>query len=548
MYHSKRISIMKALKYMAGVILAALALSSCQKELDIPQKGVLDMDEYYATAGPEEAESLIARVYDLYLDVPEGAQATIFMDILSDDMYAGGNSFTDNSNDYQMANNLICTSSDWAFKNVYPALYKIIYYCNLIIERIPETSDARVNRVKAEANFMRSICLFQAIRWWGTPPFADHVYASDEIYAPNGNTAEMIEWILKNLKDASDKLPAISAMGAQQEFGARVSKHAALAYMGKVALWYGTKINDKNMVARAIDPLKTVIMSGLYDLIDDPSQLGRPAADFCKEYIFEHNASESDGYPAYQADNRHIWRTPRPEHMNLPDQLYPMGWGFCVPTGDFGRFLESHEGGVEKPRFKASILTYDQIVDMSYTLTSGPGVFAAGIPHCEGYFNAKTLLYREDIISMPGWWKYSKSNVVYMRYAEVLLLYAEAQFVANGDADGSGADALNVVRRRAQIPEVGALTYQIIKDERRAELFAEQERYFDLVRWGDAATALKDKGKKWYTFYGYKPGTKEWRVESVQGNGKGWDDKYNLLPFPYEQVAANKNLVQNPNW
>lgn len=539
---------MKALKYMAGVILAALALSSCQKELDIPQKGVLDMDEYYATAGPEEAESLIARVYDLYLDVPEGAQATIFMDILSDDMYAGGNSFTDNSNDYQMANNLICTSSDWAFKNVYPALYKIIYYCNLIIERIPETSDARVNRVKAEANFMRSICLFQAIRWWGTPPFADHVYASDEIYAPNGNTAEMIEWILKNLKDASDKLPAISAMGAQQEFGARVSKHAALAYMGKVALWYGTKINDKNMVARAIDPLKTVIMSGLYDLIDDPSQLGRPAADFCKEYIFEHNASESDGYPAYQADNRHIWRTPRPEHMNLPDQLYPMGWGFCVPTGDFGRFLERHEGGVEKPRFKASILTYDQIMDMSYTLTSGPGVFAAGIPHCEGYFNAKTLLYREDIISMPGWWKYSKSNVVYMRYAEVLLLYAEAQFVANGDADGSGADALNVVRRRAQIPEVGALTYQIIKDERRAELFAEQERYFDLVRWGDAATALKDKGKKWYTFYGYKPGTKEWRVESVQGNGKGWDDKYNLLPFPYEQVAANKNLVQNPNW
>ena len=79
---------MKALKYMAGVILAALALSSCQKELDIPQKGVLDMDEYYATAGPEEAESLIARVYDLYLEVPEGAQATIFVDILSDDMYA----------------------------------------------------------------------------------------------------------------------------------------------------------------------------------------------------------------------------------------------------------------------------------------------------------------------------------------------------------------------------------------------------------------------------------------------------------------------------
>lgn len=539
---------MKRNNIITGLILSVALLSSCQSQLDIPQKGVLNMDEYYANAGPEEAESLIARVYDLYLEIPQGAQATIFIDILSDDMYAGGNSFTDNSNDYQMANNLICTSSDWAFRTVYPGIYRIIYYCNLILEKIPQTTDERINRVKAEANFMRSICLFQAIRWWGTPPFADHVYGTDEIHAPNGDPDVMIEWILTNLMDAASELPAISAKGAQQEFGARASRHAALAYYGKVALWYGTKTGDKEMVNKAIKPLKEVIDSKLYGLIDDPTMLGRPAADFCEEYIFEHNATADDGYPSYQADNRHIWRTPRPEHLNLPDQLYPMGWGFCVPTGEFGRFLEAHEGGIDKPRFKASIWTYDQLMDMDYTLTSGPGVFAAGIPHCEGYFNAKTLLYRDDIIDMPGWWKYSMSNVAYMRYAEVLLLYAEAKFVVDNDADGSGLEALNQVRRRAQLSDEPNLTYQIIKDERRAELFAEQERYFDLVRWGDAATALKDKGKIWYTFYGYKPGTKEWRIETSKGNGKGWDDKYQLLPFPYDQLAANPNLVQNPGW
>lgn len=539
---------MRKSNILAGLLLSAAFLTSCESQLDIPQKGVLNMDEYYATAGPDEAESLIARVYDLYLEIPQGAQATIFIDILSDDMHAGGNSFTDNSNDYQMAHNLICTSSDWAFRTVYPGIYRIIYYCNLILEKIPETTDERINRVKAEANFMRSICLFQAIRWWGTPPFADHVYGTDEIHAPNGDPDVMIEWILTNLKDAASKLPAISAKGAQQEFGARASRHAALAYYGKVALWYGTKTGDKEMVKRAIEPLKQVIDSKLYGLIDDPALLGRPAADFCEEYIFEHNATADDGYPSYQADNRHIWRTPRPEHLNLPDQLYPMGWGFCVPTGEFGRFLEAHEGGVDKPRFKASIWTYDQLMEMDYTLTSGPGVFAAGIPHCEGYFNAKTLLYRDDIIDMPGWWKYSESNVAYMRYAEVLLLYAEAQFVADNDADGSGLEALNQVRRRAQLADEPSLTYQIIKDERRAELFAEQERYFDLVRWGDAATALKDKGKVWYTFYGYEPGTKEWKIEATEGNGKGWDEKYQLLPFPYDQLSANPNLVQNPGW
>ena len=135
-----------------------------------------------------------------------------------------------------------------------------------------------------------------------------------------------------------------------------------------------------------------------------------------------------------------------------------------------------------------------------------------------------------------------------LRYAEVLLLYAEAKFLADGDADKSGLKALNEVRKRAQIPELTSMKYQDIKDERRAELFCEQERFFDLVRWGDAPTALANKGKTYYKFYGYKAGTTDWNVEAVAGSGKGWQDKYSLLPFPFEQTSANPNLKQNPGW
>jgi hypothetical protein len=137
-----------------------------------------------------------------------------------------------------------------------------------------------------------------------------------------------------------------------------------------------------------------------------------------------------------------------------------------------------------------------------------------------------------------------------MRYAEVLLMYAEAKFLVDDDADGTGLAALNQVRERAELDPLASMTYQDIKDERRTELWGEHERFFDLVRWGDAAEALKDKGKTWYTFWGYKEGTTEWDIRTREGTGSGWDTrgKYEVFPFPYQQLSANPNLVQNEYW
>jgi hypothetical protein len=92
------------------------------------------------------------------------------------------------------------------------------------------------------------------------------------------------------------------------------------------------------------------------------------------------------------------------------------------------------------------------------------------------------------------------------------------------------------------------MTYQDIKDERRAELWCEQERFFDLQRWNDAREVLKDAGKVRYEFYGYKPGTTEYDIREVKGKGNGWDDKYMLFPYSTTQLQANPNLKQNPGW
>lgn len=541
-------------KYLFLIVaLMGITLTSCEKDLDIKQKMVLSSEEYYANATPEQAVNLIAAVYRSYYSSIKGTFPFIFLECLSDDIYAGAQTFTDSAQ-FQDPSNLNVTPNNMCLRSEYSAIYQVIYRCNLILERIPDSNDPTIQRVKAEANFFRALCMFEAVRWWGTPPFVTKVATPDEYYPANGNPAEIIPWCMERMQEAADVLPALSGKGQQRAFGARITKHAALAFKGKIGVWYGQKFNDQTILKQGRDALKQVIDSNLYGLINDMFLLHRPGADFSEEYIFEHNAEETSSFPTAQADNRHVWMNWRAEHITIPDEMNNYGWGFGAPSKEFGDFLKAHEGGIEKPRFKSTIHTYEQVLDMTYeesTLTP-PGVyFAGGCPNIQGYFRFRQMQFKEDLMNvgtMNPMNQLSGANLPFMRYPEVLLLYAEAQFLLNGDSDGSGLAALNQVRNRAQIAPLATMTYQDIKDERRAELFFEQERYFDIVRWGDAPTLLKDKGKYWYTFYGYEPGTTNWKIDVRPGPSVGWQDKYQLMPFPTAQIAANPNLVQNPGW
>ena len=538
------------------ILMLTFTFACNQDILEIPQKGVIEFDKYYENAGPAEAEQLMASVYYLYYAQLTYITTQYFLDVLSDDNEAGGNAFSDQASGFNVATAYIMTSTQENPVHMYTQAYRLIYWANCIIEKIPATTDARINRVKAEANFMRALAMFELVRWFGTPPFVDNLTTALEQHnLPNGDHAVIIPWVLARMKESADALPALSGMGTQRAFGARLSKHAVLAYMGKVALWYGTRYKNPTILAQAVEPLKTVVNSGLYGLLDDMFMLDRPAADFSKEYIFERNAADATSHPNDQSDNRHQWSNWRNQLMNLPAELWNGGWQWNPPSGDFGRFLEKHEGGIEKPRFKSTLRTLDQVMAMTYN-SNAPARIIAPIAANEGYFRYRKLWFFDDVYQeVPGTLtstKKSKANEVYMRYAEVLLMYAEAQFLVNGDADGSGLKALNEVRRRAQIPELTSMTYQDIKDERRAELWSRGERFHDLVRWGDAATALKDKGKNRWTLNvgngkGYNAdGT--WAITRQDGPGSGWDPKYELMPFPNSQLLANPNLKQNPGW
>ena len=252
---------MKNIYIIASALLLVFSSTSCLKELENPQKGAISMSEYYANANGEDAEKLIARTYNRYFGSIEATTTLNFLDVISDDNYCGGGSWADNANAYRDAQEFILTTASWPFRSTYQSMYAVIYYCNLIIDKIPESNDATINRVKAEAKFLRAASLFEAMRWYKNPPFADHIYGADDMLAPNGDPAEMIEWILANFEEAAATLPAVPGKGQQIKIGGRATSGAAWAYYGKAALWYATANKDNSYLSKAITALKKVMDS-----------------------------------------------------------------------------------------------------------------------------------------------------------------------------------------------------------------------------------------------------------------------------------------------
>ena len=181
-----------------------------------------------------------------------------------------------------------------------------------------------------------------------------------------------------------------------------------------------------------------------------------------------------------------------------------------------------------------------------------------------GFWQRKFTMVPEDMYNKS--YDYDKVNRRYFRYAEVLLLYAEA-CAQLGETSGKGLDALNSIARRAGAPTYDKLTMDNVKKEKWFEMWCEWTRFFDLVRWGDAEKELADHYKTLPVFFGYVPGK---TGADLNEDGSNFDEVYNLryfdvkaytgvdyhftkgknelLPYPASEIANNPNLVQNPGY
>ncbi|WP_346859641.1 RagB/SusD family nutrient uptake outer membrane protein [uncultured Draconibacterium sp.] len=547
-------------KYIKLILIFLLAgFVSCNEDvLDIPQRGVLEVERTYLDADDETVTSFMAAIhYKIHGDSYTDGYSRTSVSALSLRSHLGtmGGEFAEYFQYLGTAENSVYTLT-WSY------YYTIIYWCNMVIEQLPNNqvaSEEVINLAIAEARAIRSIMMMNLVQLYGNPPLADHIMTGEE-----GNTTANESWsfVESELAAVAEQLPSKSGIDGQRAIGSRLTKEAVYAYLGKAYLW------QKKYSEAAQILYNKVIATNLYALVNDFSELNRYTSDFCPEYLWEYDITDASGYEISQAGLfdavNYNWA---PNSLFIPEGLYNEG-GFsktAYASDAFGVFMDEHEtnGNTKSNRYRASIASYDELLDETlYSYSAGEkGMQSGGATNCEGYFRIKLLPRAENVMGPDGWiYDFLHNNLCYMRYAEVLLNYAEAVAMGGNEGAITGLDALNMVRSRAGLPEAPSLSMDNeeygVKAERRAELFFEGSRFIDLVRWGDAVNVLADCGKYKPDFYGYQNGNNsapqgkdQWKIIKTATIGEGFKaNKHELFPIPAVDLNNNPSLVQNPGW
>ncbi len=528
--------------YILSAVFTMLFMSSCEDQLNIEQEGVTSVESFYET--DDDADEAVAAVYEIWRTTQ--MYEYWLKNLLADDAYCGGGERNDNSG-FEELNEYTFSSSNEYVTSYFSYLYQIIYRANLVINNFDASDSDTKARDIAEAKVFRAICYFDLVTLWGTPPLVLEELQPSEYQQSNSTTDELWSQIEEDLTDAIDG-GYLTEKSSQTDATARITKQAAQAYLGKAYLF-------EEKYSSAATVLKEVISSGLYALYDDYAALHHAETDFCCENILESNAVDDATNEWYMGNNAWFWGfmlnwriqdTFNPSGIDADSDIADIstygGYGFLNPKSDlYDAFV--NEEGEDGYRLNCTIKTWDEVNADGVTLLTS-GAYAYG--H-EGLFRWKMTPWSGDAIT--GSYGYvSQANIVEMRYADVLLMAAEA-CLENGDQ--SDADTyVNEVRTRALLDSKSSVTLDDIKLERRLELCFEGVRFQDLIRWGDASTYLADQGSEYPSFSGYDDDGSSWNVTwtTLTGDYGFETGKNELLPFPEDEMSVNENITQNTGW
>lgn len=419
---------------------------------------------------------------------------------------------------------------------------------NMILANIDRIPAARIDptrkaRYVAEAKFLRGVFLLQLTTRFGDIPMPLTPLTDEQARAmTNTPAARVYDQIISDLDAAAAGLPVSNTGG---DIG-RATKGAALAFKARAALYAGR-------YQLAADAAKAVMDMGLYQLHANYEQLFLYAGENSPEIIFTRQYAKSTqavgqnnnifgefGSPANSAGARIV------PIRDLVDS-YQMTDGRSISTSPLYNSAPDKMHDNRDPRLAATLLFPGAAWD-GRTFDSRPRPLSTR-PEAIDLQNENTSVtgyYIRKWIDLTD--KADRGNggidIILMRYADVLLMYAEAK-VALGQTDALALTSVNQVRARAGMPALTALTMADVRYERRVELAFEGLRLFDIRRWkiGEQVMPMPVvRGIDYLDAAGVK------RTATVPASARAFPARNYLWPIPQAERDLNPNLTQNPGF
>jgi hypothetical protein len=565
----------------------ALALSgqySCNKMLDLkPLDEVADAN-YWKSAG--DFKSFANQFYGWRKDfgsmVFDGPHSDLRSDLIT--------SLTPNL--FSNGNNTIPTA-DGTYSD---AFGKIRLVNTLLLKAAAYTAPAEIKQYVAEAKFFRAYVYFDLLQLYGDAIIVKSLLdvEAPELKAARNSRQEVSDFIIADLKEAIPSLPLQSAIAAADQ--GRVSQGTAQALLSRVALFEGTWQKFRNNTARAT-PLLDIAAKASLDVINSKEySLFKPVVlgDSAQKYLFILEDAKSNPAGIKKADNKEYIFVNRHDEVLNPIGLNITHTVFANVQYISRKFVNlylSNNGlpidNVNNTAFQgyATMTSEFQNRDnrMKYTLMqankpywreskprvtwTGDAADLASAAYTSfqptfnsGYHNQKWAAERAVQTQLEGY------DFPIIRYAEILLNYAEAVYERDGSISDADLDlSLNLVRQRVNtaMPKLsnGFVTTNNlnmrteIRRERTIEFFNEGFRIDDLKRWKEAENEMPQNvlGIKWQgTEFQTKwtTNTKPLNADGclIMESGRVWAQKNYLYPLPVDQLKLNPNLKQNPDW
>ncbi|WP_255474317.1 RagB/SusD family nutrient uptake outer membrane protein [Pontibacter qinzhouensis] len=495
---------------------------SCKDFLDKVPLNSISNETFWLSEG--DAQAALTGVYSRLQQNFLGYER-VYLDGLSDNAYLDPG----NGNQSSMLNMTIGSISPvlgGAINNIYSSPYRAITSCNYFLDNIDRApiAEETKTRYKAEARFIRALAYFDLVQAFGGVIIYRNFFAvTDDAKIAKSTPEEVYAFIHEDLDFAIANLP-------DERYNGRAVRGSAQGIKARALI-------TQNKFSEAIPVLQQIINSGRYALANNYAALfrtaGQASADVNREIMFS---------TQYLAPNNVHRTSPGAAGMDIE-----LGWfSLMQPYKDLVDAYEMTDG---KPASLSPLFdpanpyaNRDPRLDMTVKLPGEVWRNGAGVEWAGSYTSVTGFLMEKyvDLSRAPfttATAQNSDQDYIHLRYADVLLMYAEAMNEVNGPGE-EVYNALNQVRSRPTVnmPAVDQLMYntqeslrEYIRNERRVELALEGQRYNDLKRWRIAHIKL--------------PTLRTPAGAQLQFNTTNY-----VLPFQQAELDANPNLVQNDGY